>query len=65
MKEEVFNQDGLQPELSQAKLCLEAVKRDGYNLQFIKSQTSEICLEAVRQNGRALYYVKNKPEKSV
>ena len=38
--------------------CLEAVKQNPYNLQFINKQTPEMCLEAVKQNGFALKYVK-------
>jgi hypothetical protein len=34
--------------------CLEAVKKDGMKLMFVKHQTPAICLEAVKQNGRAL-----------
>ena len=41
------------------KQCLEAVKEDGWALQFVKEQTREICLEAVKQNGYALEYVKD------
>ena len=39
--------------------CLEAVKRDGYALQYVKEQTPEICLAAVKQNELALRYVKD------
>ena len=38
----------------------EAVKKDGWTLQFIKEQTTEICLEAVRNNGYVLNFVKNR-----
>ena len=38
---------------------MEAVKQDGYSLQYVKNQTDKICLEAVKQNGDALKYVKN------
>ncbi|MBS0628282.1 MAG: hypothetical protein JSS09_08735, partial [Verrucomicrobia bacterium] len=31
------------------ELCLEAVLRDGLNLQFVKEQTSELCKLAVQQ----------------
>jgi len=40
-------------------LCLEAVKRNGSTLQFVKHQTDKICLEAVKQNGFALQYVEH------
>ncbi len=40
------------------KYCLEAVKEDGYNLEYVINQTPEICLEAVKINGNALQYVK-------
>ena len=39
--------------------CLEAVKQNGFALQYVKEQTSEICLEAVKQNELALRYVKD------
>lgn len=38
--------------------CLEAVKKNGWALQYVNSQTPEICLEAIKQNGWALRYVK-------
>ena len=34
--------------------CLEAVKQDGWALQYVKEQTEDICLEAVKQNGCTL-----------
>ena len=40
------------------KYCLEAVKQNGYALEYVKEQTPEICLEAVKQNGLALEDVK-------
>lgn len=39
------------------KECLEAVKRDGYALQYVREQDKEICLEAVKRYGDALQYV--------
>jgi len=42
--------------------CLESVKQDGYNLRFVKNQTSQICLESVKQNGHSLRFVKNQTE---
>jgi hypothetical protein len=43
----------------QYKKDLEAVKENGWALQFVQNQTPEICLEAVKQNGYALEHVKN------
>jgi len=42
-----------------AKLCLEAVKSNGYALQYVpeKHKTAELCLAAVKSNGNALQYV--------
>ena len=40
------------------KEALEAVKNDGYALQYVKDQTESVCLEAVKNNGYALRYVK-------
>ena len=37
--------------------ALEAVKKNGYALQFVNEQTPEICLEAVKENGYALQFV--------
>jgi len=37
---------------------LEAVKRNGFSLKYIKNQTPEICLTAVKENGWALEFVK-------
>ena len=39
------------------KYCLEAVKRDGFTLEYVKEQTHEICLEAVKQTVFALRFV--------
>ena len=39
--------------------CMEAVKENGYALQYVKEQTKDICIEAVKQNGYALCYVKD------
>ena len=40
--------------------CLEAVKRNGDSLQYVKEQTEAICLEAVKQDGDSLRYVKER-----
>ena len=37
---------------------LEAVKQDGYALEYVKEQTEAICLEAVMEDGDALKYVR-------
>ena len=39
---------------------MEAVKQNGYRIEYVKDQTLEICMEAVKQNGKALEYVRNK-----
>ena len=41
------------------KEALEAVKKNGYALQYVINQTPEIRLEAVKENGYALQYVIN------
>ena len=46
-----------------AEYCLAAVKRDGYNLRFVKNQTPKICLEAVKRDGYALKFVKEQTPK--
>jgi len=43
---------------SDKKYCLEAVKKNGYALGYVKEQDKDICLEAVKNNGCALKYVK-------
>ena len=42
--------------------AIEAVKQDGYALQYVKDQTEAICIEAVKQDGDALRYVKDQTE---
>ena len=37
---------------------LEAVKRNGYSLQYVRDQDKDICLEAVKRNGYSLRYVR-------
>src|SRR5574344_635628 len=49
---------GMKKDWNNPKYCLEAVKQNGYVLEYVKEQTPEICLEAVKQNGHALEYVK-------
>ena len=39
------------------KKCLEAVKRNGHALQYVKEQSEAVCLEAVKADGDALRYV--------
>ena len=39
-------------------VCIEAVKKYGVALSYVKEQTHDICMEAVRQDGNALRYVK-------
>jgi hypothetical protein len=40
------------------KKAIEAVKRNGGSLRYVKEQTPEICIEAVKRNGDSLRYVK-------
>ena len=44
------------------KEALEAVKQNGYALQYVTKQTEEMALEAVKQNGDALQYVTKQTE---
>lgn len=39
------------------KEAIEAVKEDGYALQYVREQSEAICLEAVKESGDALQYV--------
>ena len=41
---------------------LEAVKQDGYAIQYIKNPSEQAQLEAVKQNGMAIQYIKNPSE---
>jgi hypothetical protein len=43
-------------------VCLEAVKKYGEALQFVKQQTEDICLAAVKKDGYALRYVNEQTE---
>lgn len=38
-------------------ICLEAVRKRGMALQFVRNQTEKICRKAVKNNGIALKYV--------
>ena len=38
--------------------CLEAVRRNGYNIKYVRNQSLELCLEAVKEEEHALRYVK-------
>lgn len=42
--------------------ALDAVKREGWALLYVKEQTEVICLAAVKKNGCALLYVKEQTE---
>src|SRR5574344_1958171 len=53
---------GMKKDWNNPKYCLEAVKQNGYALEYVKEQTPEICLEAVKQNGYALQYVKEQTQ---
>lgn len=44
------------------KICLEAVRLEGYALQFVKHQTPEICLVAVTTCPDALKFVREQTE---
>jgi len=46
-------------DLKTVELCLEAVKQNGWELEFVPEdiKTAELCLEAVKQNGWALKFV--------
>ena len=38
---------------------LEAVKEDGYNIEYIENPSEEIQLEAVKQNGLCVQFINN------
>jgi hypothetical protein len=42
---------------SDTAYCLQAVKLNGWALQYVKNQTKEICLAACKQNGWTLQHV--------
>ena len=52
--EEVFNNEELQ---------LEAVKQNGWAIQYIENPSKKVQLEAIKQNGYAIKYIKNPSEK--
>ena len=37
--------------------AIEAVKENGYALQYVKEQSEAVCLAAVKEDGHALQYV--------
>lgn len=41
------------------ELCLEAVKQNGYALQYVENQTTELCSEAVKEEAGAIRYIKS------
>ena len=45
--------------------ALEAVKRYGYDLQYVEVQTEEICLEAVKRDGDVLRFVKEQTKENL
>ena len=51
-----YDQLSIKKNLSSDK-AMEAVKQNGYALQYVKNQTEAICLEAIKQDGYALRYV--------
>lgn len=42
---------------------MEAVKQDGFALEYVKRQTHKLCLEAIKQDGHALNFVKKQTPK--
>lgn len=49
-------------ELQTEAICIAAVKKNSWNLLYVKNQTEEICLSAVKQNSSVIQYVKNKTD---
>jgi tryptophan 2,3-dioxygenase len=43
-------------------MCLEAVKKNGKELFYVKEQSPEICLEAVRHDGHLFIVKEQTPE---
>jgi hypothetical protein len=46
-------------EIEQENHQLEAVKQDGYAIQYIKNPSEQVQLEAIKQNGYAIQFIKN------
>lgn len=42
--------------------CLDAVKKDGMTIRFVKKQTDLLCNEAIKNNCFAIQYIRNKTE---
>ena len=45
--------------------CLEAVRKDIWNLQYVENQTEEMCIEAIEKDTSALQYIKNQTEELI
>jgi hypothetical protein len=45
------------PKFSTENEALEAVRRNGDALRYVKEQSEAVCLEAVKEDGDALQYV--------
>ena len=59
---DILNQFGLKPKYALEKEKLEAVKQDGYFIQYIQNPSEALQLEAVKQNGYAIKYIDNPSE---
>ena len=57
-KKELSEEEVFFKNYSDSKYCMEAVKKNGDALRYVKEQTEAICMEAVKENGYALSYVK-------
>jgi len=41
------------------EICLEAIKHDYTQIQYVNDQTELICLKAIRINSEAIKYIRN------
>jgi len=62
LHEDIINKIGFDP--LDRESCLAAVRRDGYNIRYIRDPDKEVQLEAVKQRGYYIRYIQN-PDKEV
>ncbi len=61
-KERVLNKGKISFDIDDDEECLEAVKKDGMQIEFIKNPSEEVKLAAVGESGYAVKFIKNPSE---
>ena len=54
----------MEKKLISEKVQMEAVKQNGYAIEFIDNPSEEVQLAAVKENGRSIKYIKNPSEQA-